>query len=363
MLSKTFEWHRIVDPKPSRETIDHRAAAARDLVKVLNESSDWDLILDAVSGTVSGFESGFAQDASIVQAIVGAIRTHDSAFPQSLSENAMELRAMAATALGELMLVEEEVPDQNAIGIASLLRCGKFLRPASSDKYLREMLEELGTASAKVFQIAGEARRGYSGRVQTSAKAETEPSDLPTALAAIQSLRKTVKELIRQSTIDREELNVLWWMFGGSSRTSRTLLEDLPAGAAAITCGGELGTMCLVPHSASIEAMVRRAFLANRGTIPDQTIEAIASEWTPAAQTALVPDDDAKESALAHPTLFPLSWLAARLLASKGTSGWVAEFEEKTKLSASTVYPLTSIALQALIERSAQRFYLGETGE
>jgi len=119
-----------------------------------------------------------------------------------------------------------------------------------------------------------------------------------------------------------------------------------------------------VPHSASIEAMVRRAFLANRGTIPEQNIQVIASDWTPASQSALVPDDDARESALAHPTLFPLSWLAARLLASDGTSSaWASEFEQKTKLSTSAVYPYTSIALQALLERSAQRFDLGETGE
>lgn len=364
MLSRTFEWHRIVDPKPSSETIDNRTAAARDLVKLLSDSSGRGLILDAVSGVVSGFESGFLQDAPIVQAIVGSIRAHDSAFPQNLSENALELRAMAATALGELMVAKGGEPDQVAIAIASLLRCGQFLRPALSAKYLKEMIDELGSASAKVLQTAGEARRErLGGENQFRSKPEAEPTDLATALTTLQSLRKTVKGLVQQSTIDREELNVLWWMFAGSSRTSRTLLENLPPGAAAITCGAELGTMCLVPHSASIEAMACRAFLANRGTIPDHTIEAIASEWTPAVQSALVPDDEAKKSALAHPTLFPLSWLAARLLASEGMSGCAAEFEQKTKLSASTVYPYTSIALQALIERSAQRCYLGETGE
>lgn len=362
MLSRTFEWHRIVNAKPSAETIDNRRAAAQDLVKVLDDSTEWDIILEAAAGVVSGFESGFKPDSPIVSAIVGSIRDHDSAFPKDLAENALELRATTATALGELMIRDETDPDNTAIAIAALLRSGLYLRATPTAKFLKDMIEELGVTASIVLERAGEARR-LRPELDQSEETAADPADLPTALNALKSLRESVADLVDRSVIDQEELNVLWWMFGGMSTSSKSLLSELPPGAAALACGGELGTMCLVPHSASMEAMARRAFLANRGTVPDRTIEQIAADWTSSAESVMVPDQEEKKAALAYPTLFPLSWLAARLLSSGGSPGWAPEFEQKTKLPAAAVYSYTSIAIQALNERSAQRLHIGQTGE
>src|SRR6266446_2070529 len=144
MLSRTFEWYRIVNPRPSSQTIDNRKAAAQDIVKAIDEAEDWHLLLGCAAGVVAGFEKRFAQDSPVVQCLVGAIREHESAFPQDLSENALALRACAAIALGEIVVRHgDQAPPDDAVQIASVLRSGLGVRPAQKGKYLRQLLDEL----------------------------------------------------------------------------------------------------------------------------------------------------------------------------------------------------------------------------
>ena len=103
MLRRTFEWYRVVNPTPTSEVIENRKAAARDIMAAIDDAEDWGLAFDCASGAVAGFEAGFTQDSDVVKSLVGAIRAHDSSFPEDLTENALELRVCAALALGEML--------------------------------------------------------------------------------------------------------------------------------------------------------------------------------------------------------------------------------------------------------------------
>ena len=201
-------------------------------------------------------------------------------------------------------------------------------------------------------------RRHRPPSIGKDLKALANPPDLETAWnSLVPAIRAALDEVAKQSAIDREEINVLWWMFGGVSTTTGQQFAEMPVGAAALCCGAELGNQCLLPPAASHEAMIRRAYEAGRKSddLTERKIESVAASWTTPIESVLVPDDDARELAMKHPALFPLSWLCSRLLASNGAKGWAAEFKGLTKIPTSWTRSSVNWAIQAFRERTALR--------
>ena len=143
MLSRTFEWYRVVNLQPTSEIIDNRKAAALDIVTAIDDAEDWGLALQCASGAVAGFEAGFTQDSHVVESLVGAIRTHDSSFPEDLTENALELRVCAALALGEILARNGHEETTDRVVISSVLQSGFGVRPTPAGKYLKHLVSEL----------------------------------------------------------------------------------------------------------------------------------------------------------------------------------------------------------------------------
>ncbi len=360
MLSRLFEWYRVVNAKPSGERLELREKAVREFVKVLDEASEWDLVVDSVAAVVGGFESGFAQNSPLVQAVISAIKMHDSAFPQDLSENSMELRVIVALGLGELIVRDaSESPQDIAILVASLIRSSRYPRPGQKKRYLEQVLNELCAEAVEVLARAGQLCRQRSAILERNIeKLKKTPVDPAAGLTAlITSVDDTITTLHQQILIDREELNILWWMFAGASVTTGDAISDLALGAAAIVCGVEFANLCDLPPAQSAEAMVRRAFKAGRKKIPKKSLEQIVEDWSEPFNGLLVADDCAKTIAQKYPQIFPLSWLAARLVESQGASCWSAEFERKTGLKASANYDVGDIAVHIMMERIAHRQY------
>src|ERR1700694_2650860 len=172
MLNRAFEWYRIVNAQPTSQTIDNRKAAVGDVVKAIDDAENVDLALSCAAAVVAGFENNFTQDSPLVKALVHAIRTHESAFPQDLSENALELRATAAIILGEIMARGGGDPD--SLLIASVLQSGLGGRPAPKGKYLKQLLDDLREAAAQVVNSGALLRRreGTSGQQRLQKLAE-----------------------------------------------------------------------------------------------------------------------------------------------------------------------------------------------
>jgi hypothetical protein len=372
MLSRTYEWYRIVNSSPTTQTIDNRKEAIRTVVDTLDEARDLDGALGFAAGVVAGFEMNFTQNSPVVQALVRAIRARESAFPEDLSENALELRACAAVVVGEIIAPgDDQVPKAMALPVAAALRSGLGARPSSAERFLAQVLHELDDVAAKALALAALSRRQPQTELAQRFDNLQEMADLSALSAAwksfIPALRGAMKEITAQSAIDREEIDVLWWMFGGASITTGKPMAEMAAGAAALCCGAELGSQCLVPPSPAFEAMVRRAY--ETGRKPDEmskkSLTSVAADWHGQLASVLVPDEATRALARKYPLLFPLSWLCDRLLSSMGARGWADEFKRMTNMSPSHVLPPASWAVQALRERVACRAYaeLIEGGE
>lgn len=360
MLSKAFEWYRIVSPRPTSQTIDNRTASVRDLIGAIDEGEDRDLVLAYAAGVIVGFEGRVPQDSPDVQSLVKAVRAHESAFPQDLSENDLELRYCASVALGEIMVRNgDQNPDTTALLVASLLRSGLFVRPWPRGNHLKRLLADLGDAAAKVL-ISGALRRRRHVTVGSRFESIQEPTEpLSVWKSLVPELTTAMKEIAEQIAIEREELNVLWWMFSGASSKTGETIASMTSGAAALCCGAELGGQCLLPPASSLEAMVRRAYETGRRPreMTDKSIEELAADWNDDLLSGLVPDEDARRFARAYPTLLPLSWLCDRLFASKGVTGWTGEFEQMTGIPRNYRRPPADWAIQAFRERVAYRIY------
>ncbi|MEZ4447897.1 MAG: GTPase-associated system all-helical protein GASH [Nannocystaceae bacterium] len=345
MLKKTFDWYRLVDIEPNSATIDRRTRTARDIVcDFMGSSSEysdgvdataglaspsgwkWPLIFSCAVGVIAGFDNRrVGQSAPITARIINGIRAHDSAFPSEISENGLELRACGAVVLGELLQqCDGESPSAAACTLAAVLHSGLGVRPPVTERYLAQMLSELGVYASSTLHKGGLSRRE------------------PEALSDMDGLESheleysdVLRGIVRQSRIDREELNILWWMFAGASISTGRPLPEMSDGAAAFACAVELSRMCLVPPVASLEALVKRAFESGRkpkSTTKMVSLEELTREW----DDSLLKTPDEKSSRLAarYPALLPLSWVVERVRESGGTSGWMEDFERITGMSA-----------------------------
>jgi hypothetical protein len=364
MLNKAFEWCRIINIQPTKETVDNRIAASRDILKVLDDAGSRDLVLACTVGVVAGFEMNFSETSPIVKTIVDAVVAHDSAFPRDIGENALELRACAGIVLGEMLAREGAGGfDKTALWVASALRSGFGMRPSPGAKYLKQLVEDLETAATRVLSTRARTERQPIYRVEELYKAlDLVPADLSTMSESVMKpLKSALKQIERRSAIDQEELNILWWMFAGPTTPAGQPIAQLPVGVAVLSCGAHLGSTGLLPALPSHEAMVRRAYEAGRGPhdLTDRSLEQVVGDWTEPILNALVPDEDARALARDYPALFPLSWLCTRILASRGAASWANEFERLTGLPAQNAHPPANWAVQVFHERIAQRIFRG----
>ena len=327
MLNKAFEFLRIADPKPSNEKVGMRTKAAADLVTKLAKKENQSVLLTFLQGVVAGFDNPpFTQESAAVVALIKAIKEHggDATLPEDLKENALELRALAGMVVGELLekSLKDGMSDEGML--AALGISAASLRPATKDKHLEWMRNELLAHAGKVLQQGAAVRRQRG----TPAFSELNDIKLPEEedqvghwKEVLPAIRAALSEAKAQAMIDREETDTLWWMFAGFSEIEQKPLAKLSPSAAALAAGVELGRHALLPPSPSATAMVERALTSGRKAtaLAAITLEDAASEWTDPLLNGLVPGDEKGGSAVSQcPALLPLASACRRLREGRG---------------------------------------------
>lgn len=356
MLNRLYEWFRLADLKPSSETIDKRRAAIQDIVATMDSATDWDLVLGCVAGVVGGFDRGFENESPVVVALVDSIRKHESAFPRDLIDNALELRACAAVALGEIVVRQGDKSDEDVMVVSSLLRSGLGIRPVAKEKHLKQTLEELNASASRALAVQALAQRERHTKLVQKLQIVPEPAD---PAAAWKALAPVVREIAEQSVLDREEIDVLWWMFSGYSNSMGQMLTTMAIGAAILSIGYELGGVCLLPPAPSADGMVRRSYESGRkpAALTERPLSEIAGDWSAdLLKKTFGSDPDARAFAREHASIVPMSWLCDRILTT-GPDNWATEFTAQTGILPNQTHLPASWASQAFAERIAYRTY------
>lgn len=331
MLSKCYEWYRVVDASPTSDTIDRRRAAAESLVEVLSGDDD-DVLLGGAAGIASGFEVSATQETTVVQRIVESIRAHESAFPSDLSENALELRVCASVAMGELM----QTDSRNGWLAAGAIRSGLGARRRSSRRYLQDMLDGLTElADERLWESAAILRR-RDGHAFAPIGA-VDLTNVNTAVPAlVAGLKQSIERMERERRMDREETNILWWVFSGDSTTTRGPRADLPASDAAICAAVEMSRLCQVPAHPNVEGMIR--IVSGRGRTEEErkpvTLKELGSSLDLELLEELLHEDPARALGHDYPSLAPVLWVCDQLLETKGAARWGAALKRVAGVSA-----------------------------
>jgi hypothetical protein len=360
MLNNTLEFLRIADPEPTGEKVRNRRESAKALLDPVKR--DRDIFLPLLLGVVTGFDSApFTQDSRVVAQLISAIKELDATLPRDLTENAVELRAVAGIVVGELLVQQAKgTPTNHGILAAQALRSALTLSPVVGDKFIRWMLDTLLRSSDEVLHAAAQFRRKRGTpalRRLAGLKEATAATDLwATVMPAVNS---ALREATAQAEIDREEIETLWWMFAAHSELENEAIVDLEPPAAAFCSGVELAQRALLPPSPSSIAMIKRAVELGRGTttLVSISFQAAAKHWSQPMLTALSPVDGSTADAIVlYPALLPLSWACRRLRESRGAGQKLGKnFTVFTGLPASHSYPAADWGAQVFRERILQR--------
>jgi len=360
MLNQTLEFLRIADTQPTDEKVLKRTESAQALLDDLAKNRD--ILLDFVQGIVAGFTSApFTQESQSVVLLIKAIKDRGT-LPQDLKENAVELRAVAAIALGELLTHQPQgIPTDESILAALSFRSALSLRPPATEKHIRWMLDTLLNASDAVLQLAAQLRRkrGTPALQQLAGIAEsaTPAKDLWTVV--VPAVKAALRESTAQAAIDREEVETLWWMFTAYSEVGKKPLAGLEPAAAAFCSGVELAQRALLPPALSAVAMVARAVESGRKTsaLGAVSLQDAAKDWSQTMLDALSPADESWAAPIQrYPALLPLSWACHRLRECKnGTQKLGKEFTAATGIPSNHSCPPAEWGAQVFREKILQR--------
>ena len=136
MIERVVEFLRIADTQPTDEKVRRRTESSSELVALISLESNRKILLSIVQGVVAGFDkSPFVQESPAVVAVIKAIKDKDTTLPLDLTENALELQAVGAIVVGELLNKKGKGEERDARLLASLaLRSALSVRPASTKK-------------------------------------------------------------------------------------------------------------------------------------------------------------------------------------------------------------------------------------
>jgi hypothetical protein len=339
MLSRIKDWYLIVNPQPTDEVIEQRKDAAARVVKQVGAPN---VVFSCVELAMLEQPRAPSATLSACMDLVGeCIRHGDPTFSNDHQGNALELRVLAAVALGEIISAATAL-DSHSLGAAALALAAVSCRTLPSGRHLRRMLEDLVRLATEALSNAG-----------TQARHKSEPR-LPEKLAtvdaaALETLRKSASELAALRRVDREDVDVLGWIVRRYSRTTQEALDVLAPGARALVAGTELADFVLIPPPPN-SAQTLASLVGHADTVP-LTITSVVSSLPEHFWALLQPIGDLPKQC---PRVLALSYLGTLRPASVATD-WARAFEEQTSLPTDTSALAITWARQAFTERIAQR--------
>lgn len=361
MLSKVYEWLRAADLNPDDGMVATRTKAVEDLEKRIREAKNYTLLHGTVTAAVGGCER-LGEQSPTFGTLLECVRTQQPAFPAAVSENSLHLRMLCCLALGELLSSEGEEADNDELMAASLLVAGLGLKPKETGRHLDDVFDELAQIARAKLQEQAVWLRERQPLDWTEFKALESVTGDPTTFnqKLLPVVRGLIEGLEREHQSDREELEVMWWLYNGYSDRLGKQLKPATVFLAATAIGCEIADRVAPPATVGLNELVAQAAVRDRTAAQSKakSIDKIVAELGDTGRRLLLPDaEHVRKFAQRTGALLPLTWLCMRLEESQGVSGWEAELQSKTGLTAERELTPNELAAQVFAERQAQRVY------
>lgn len=238
-MADLAKYVRIYDPSPEDDTVNKRQAAIKDAVVQLRKTADAPSLVKLGSAVAEAFATGVTPD-PIGSVVATAIKKHASAFVRE--ERELEVAVITAVAAMELL----EGPDtgniisRNDIVAATLWSALAYQSPSSDAKLEQLRQDLLAMASDRCLKRAEAGRKRTAAPKEIPAAPDADVAQMSKSLVAATA---TLVALQTNASLDREELDVLWWAMGGRSPTVGKFYDILPPAVHGVVRGIELGIL------------------------------------------------------------------------------------------------------------------------
>jgi hypothetical protein len=369
MLNNAYEWERLIHPNPTDEMVTRRKAIVADVLSSFDTQKDVKNGLCLATAALTGLSPKVSTDVTQASTLIETTKKHHAAFSSLLSENALDLQLTACLAIGELL---HRKPSKGAwtdargvLAAVSLSASG--LLPPTNGAHLKAVQGSLQAAARECLARSAKQVRQRPEYSLDDLDELSPPADIPGFWNELKPILMTALEAVsRTSEIDRDELEVLWWLYNAESITFAKPLSEIGPYDLAFAAPIELidRAMCPAPSSlnAIVQGLISRADQRSSGQ--GRALKSVIGTWGIDAIKALVPDsDEGRECVAASPKALPLSWIAIKVADAGVTGGWEQEFTSRTGLNANSKITAKTLADQTFAERTAQRLLFQLIGE
>ena len=230
---------RIFEPDPSDDFVAKRAAAIKDLRTRFLKRRDPGTVMTLASGVLGVFRDPPVVPESYVRAIEGAIKEQSESFVRD--DRDLEMSVCAMIAVVHAIQDGRKVSEGWAIAdvLATAVWSGASFLPASPEPKLEELRSQvIVAAQRRILESSLDTRIRHN--VQDFGRFGDET---PGAEAFGEATAGTVDALRYNAALDREELNMLWWVLADTSIVLDKPLASLSSETRAIATGIELGAL------------------------------------------------------------------------------------------------------------------------
>ena len=328
---------RIFEPEPDDDFVTKREAAIKDLRTKLLRIKTVSHLMELGSGVCEVFRESPSMPAALAIKIERAIKMQSASFVRD--DRDLEMGVCAALAVVQAVSSRRTAGDgwyaSDVLAVA-LWSALSFL-PACNAPKLEEFRQlAIDAARSRILKTSLETRNrrdvprlgafGGEGATHEAFESATTP---------------TVDALRINAALDREEIDLLWWVLGGASKIFDRPLQSLSPEARAITTGVEIGELMLALPTQSHRNLAVRC-IEEADPLPLPKLLAALGEDRLVVAASFKDESLVDDAQLVFPLL------------SAVRSG------EGTQLGADLPRPLSEWVARALLERAVLRIQYEE---
>jgi hypothetical protein len=341
MLNRLSDFYRIVNLEPSDALITQRKEA---IISFLEQLSNREL--QYACADIAAFGLGSqpnSKQQETARLMITAIQGPQPSFSSDVSANPLDLRVFAGVSIGEHISRHADMIPASLV-ISALATCA-----LPEERYLAEFVTALLSVAQDCVETKAKSLRERAAFELPAIQGADAPTLAKSVKGALGTLQGAVEQNLRA---DREELDILWWVFGGYSSKTGKQFSALDLSQRALASAAELADLVMAPPITGsqqfLNAVLKEDGLLNLRQLIDPCSTALLESIT----TRRISNSEILSS---HPALLPLSWLSCRKLDSGMSTGWEAEFELKTHVSVTDKRMASKWATQIFNECVATR--------
>jgi hypothetical protein len=346
MLQTIGEWYKLIDLDLKDDLLEKRRAAASALADDWTKLSS-DSAFEIVAYAIDLFSSDRKLQTAARDDVLNAVRkAHPSFDAQNVTSDA-DLKTCCAVALNELFVRQAERRNvlRTSILPASCTVAALRWRTTRSGVHTAQCMSSLLRNAEAILDAADERRR--LRKDLPTAKYKTTLADAGATLA---SAGEAIDLLYSEMLKDREEIQALWWVFGGYSHLKKDAFQELSASNAAILAGCELAQIIRAPATAALSSLCARATRAAKNSDEKTSLETILQNVDVDTWKLLDLTTRGESLVRKNALIFPISFTGLRLLEGGNTAADVVRAMPDWGTMDST--SAHTIAMQLFAERS-----------